>query len=439
MKKRLRDRFADSLRSINAANPLLGARATELRLPRGWPQSNASIYWRSRSDDKSAGRAGVAESVTELPPAVRAAPLHIWTPPSDTLLTRATLPTRSRARILQALPYALEDQLLEEPENLHFAYTRESDGALAVAVTQRARLNVWLETLKSAGVRAVSLCPANLALPLYPRAWSIALVDNELWVRTGEHAGFVTVATQDNPPPLLGAALREAAAASNAPQQIIFFSPPAIVDTDAWSSALNVPIVVEATDFWQQARPPAINLLQTDFGQAAHLRQLLLPLRPAAIMLVLWFVVMLLIDVGDWVRLRHDHNVYNDEMRSIFQSSFPEVKTVLDPAAQMQKQLDALQSRGGGPADLLPLLSRVAPVMQTHQARAKLQSIKYGERSLTLVLTLPDYQALDAVKNTLQAASLDVDVLAANGRGNEVEGQLRIQPGGARAKSAQRS
>ncbi len=439
MKTRLKDRFGDWLGALNAGSALLGGRGTQLLLPRGWPEGNPSVYWWTRGPDTRSTRAGREENITQLPPALRAGPVHAWTPPGDTLLTRTKLPTRSRARILQALPYALEDQLLDEPENLHFAYALEADGSLAVAVTQRARLNVWLEIFKSAGVRPASLCPANLALPLYPDAWSAAFVDNELWVRSGAHTGFVSSAAPDAPPPLLEAALKEASAQNAAPQQLILYAPPADLDSERWATALHVPIVVETGDFWETARAPALNLLQADFGQVAHVQQIFRPLRPAAVMLGVWLVAMVIMDAIEWGRLRHEHNVYAAEMREIFQRSFPEVKTVLDPAAQMQKQLDALQSRGGGPADLLPLLTRVAPALQNQQGRVKLQGVKYTERSLTLELALPDYQALDAMKNALQAASLDVEVLAANGRGNEVEGRLRVQPGGLKIKPKQPS
>lgn len=438
MKTRLKDRTADWLRALNARTAVLVGRGAELRLPRGWPEADASVYWWTHGEDATGVHVERADNIAQLPAAVRSAPVHIWTPPGETLLTHATLPTRSRTRILQALPFALEDQLLDEPENLHFAYVREADGRLAVAVTRRARLDNWLEILKSGGVRPASLSPANLALPLYPNAWSAAIVDDEIWVRSGEHTGFVCAATLD-PPPLLLTALKEAAGQVAAPQQLIVFAPPPALDLDQWSAGLNLPVASEPDDFWRLARPPALSLLQSDYGQVAHFRQVTRPLRPAAIMLGIWVAAVLAMDVAEWVRLRHAHNANVAEMHDIFQRSFPEVKTVHDPAAQMRVQLEALQSRGGGAGDLLPLLSRIAPMLQKQEGRVKLNSVKYSERSLTLDVALPDYQALDAIKNALQAANLDVEVLAANGRGNEVDGRLRVQPGGSRAKPGQRS
>lgn len=433
MKKRLSDRMADSFRTLNAAPVTLTGRSVSLRLPRGWPESDPSVYW--WSGDGS----GHVENLAQLPAAVRSAPVQVWTPAADTLLTQAKIPTRSRARILQALPYALEDQLLDEPEALHFAYVREAEGALAVAVTQRSRLNIWLEILKGAGIRPATLCPANLALPLQARAWSAAFVDGELWVRRSAYSGFVTLAATAAAPPLLVAAFKEAAAQGHAPDSLVVYGAPPDFSAESWSSALQVPVVAETVDFWLVATPPTLNLLQADFGHAAHLRQLARPLRPAIAMLAIWLVVTLAIDVAEWIRLRSSYRDYTAQMRTVFQQSFPEVKTVLDPAAQMQRQLEALQTRGGGPADLLPLLTQIAPTLKAQEANVKLHGLKYTERSLTIELALPNYQALDAMKNALQAANLDVEVLAANGRGNEVDGRLRVQPTGAGARPKQRS
>lgn len=430
MKIRPSERLDRWLGALNAGPASRGGRGAELYLAPGWPEKDARVRWWNRADETN----GQAENAAQLPASIRAAAVHVWTPATDTLLTRANLPTRSRARILQALPYALEDQLLDEPEALHFAYMREADGTLAVAITQRARLNVWLDILTRAGVRPASLSPANLSLPLYPRAWSVAFVDNELWVRSGLYSGFAAAASTD-PPPLLLAALKEAASSSRAPERLVLFSVPAELDPDAWGAALGLPVDIDTRNFRDLSAPVMLNLLQADFGRVAHLRQMLRPLRPAAIMLGVWLVATAGIDIAQWLQLRHQHAVYKAEMREVFQQSFPGVKTILDPAAQMRRQIEALQSRGSGPADFLPLLTRVAPTLKEQAARVKLQSLKYDERSLTLDLTLPDYQALDTVKNALRAANLDVEILAATGRGDEVDGRLRLRPSDAKADS----
>ncbi len=419
------------------ASPAVSSHQFALRLPRGWPE-NERIYWHGRSSSNSLQH-GSAATLAELPPAARNNRVHVWTPPAETVFTRTTLPTRSRTKIMQALPYALEEQLLDEPENLHFAYVRQADGDLLVGITARARLKTWVETLSTAGVRPASLCPAMLALPLLPSTWSLAFVDDEMWVRSGPASGFACLATLDAPPPMLLAALQEAAKNARSPQGLTVFRPPPAFSLDVWRAALNLPVTGSTNDFWAHNSPPAgLNLLQGAFAPSTQIRHLGRPLLPAAIMLAIWLVGGLIFDVSEWWRLRQQHRAHVAEMQSLFTKSFPESKTILDPVGQMQRNFESLQSRGGGPQDLLPLLTRVAPTLRG-QDKVRVQSVKYAERILTLDITLPDYRALEAVKNTFKAANLDVEVLAANSRGSEVEGRLRIQPPTGKSKPGGRS
>jgi general secretion pathway protein L len=412
---KLKERLAASLRQA-------GSRRIEVRLPRGWPDAESSVRWYAPSG--SAERGGYAASLAELPDFVRGAPVHLWTPAAETLLTHAAIPTRSRARILQALPYALEDQLLDEPERLHFAYVRETDGSLAVAVTRRDRLSSWLETLAGAGISVASLCPAHLALPLQSNAWSIAFVDQEMWVRIGAFAGFTTLASAE-PPPLLIAALKEAEAERRAPQNLIVFRPPGMLDLDSWSAALGLPVVADGTDFWETTSVPALNLLQAEFSGTGHLRQMARPLRPAAILLAILVLGGFTVDIIEWIKLRRLHNQYQADMHEIYRTAFG--TTAYSPYDQMVKGIEQLQARGGGPNDMLPLLSNLAPTLKAQQS-VRLNGFKYSERSLTLDLTLPDFKALEAMKGALQGANLDVEVLNANKRADEVQTSLSIKP-----------
>ena len=52
----------------------------------------------------------------------------VLVPGSDVLLVQAAVPTRKRERVLQAIPFALEDQLAGDVERLHFAIARRSNG-----------------------------------------------------------------------------------------------------------------------------------------------------------------------------------------------------------------------------------------------------------------------------------------------------------------------
>jgi general secretion pathway protein L len=203
-------------RAKSAVSPV-APRATgdrlDLVLPRGWPESASPLFWRwhSRGDKPQSGQ---VTDLHQLPETARAARAYVWTPAGDTVLTTATLPTRSPRKIVQALPFALEDRLLGDPETLHFAYRAEADDSLSVAVTARERLSHWMDALAQAGIKPVMLCPATLLVPWALDCWSLAFAEDEVLVRTGGASGFVAPLSQATPPPLLVAALQEAARAT---------------------------------------------------------------------------------------------------------------------------------------------------------------------------------------------------------------------------------
>lgn len=406
-----------------------GGARLDLLLPRNWPLSEAAISWRWRSAN---GETRTGEGPLESLPSSGSAPVYVWTPATETLLTRTTLPTTSRAKLAQALPYALEEQLLDDPGNLHFAWRRDADGTLCVAVTAKERLQAWLAGLHRAELKPTALCPATLIVPWSPDCWSAAYANDELLVRTGPTEGFTCPASVETPPTLLATTLRQQGSGARVAEYLIVFKPPPAFSADAWSTALGVPVRVEAGSIWDVPgdSEPAINLLQGEFAPAGEMGKQLRPWIPAAAMLALWLVGTIAFDLVDWWRLHRQHDANTTEMTALLMSAFPETKTVLDPYQQMQRNLEALQARSGArPHDLLALLSNAARVWQT-EPQIRLRALQYGERSLTLDVTLPDTAALERLRQTLQASGLQTDLVSHSARSNEVEAKLRIRAAG---------
>ncbi len=403
----------------------------ELLLPRGWPDSHGTVLWRLRGGPGAAPHGQVTE-LNQIPGVSAMTRVHVWTPPADTLLTQATLPTRSRAKIQQALPYALEDQLIGEPDQLHFAYRILEDKSLAVAVTARERLQTWISQLTAAGLRPASFCPAELMLPFTPGAWSVAFHDDELWVRTGIGSGFVCAASMDTPPSILEMTLREAREKENAPQNLTVLQPPSGFDQNAWATRLDLTVRVEKQDFWaiHHEPVPAINLLQGAFAPSGQMHELVPALRPAAIMLAVWLIGSLAFDLSEWWQLKRAHENLQQEMTSLFQRTFPGA-VVQNPALQMERLASDMQGKTGKTSgnDLLPLLGNVAPVMQA-SPQIRLRGMQYGDSRLTLEVTLPDFQTMETVKNAFTARGMQVEVVGANSTAAGVEGRLRLSQTG---------
>jgi len=407
---------------------LADAGTLTLRLPQHWPQSDGEIRWWWRP---ASGRAqhGVVARLEDLPVEMRSAKVVAWTPAEDTLLTSARLPTRTRARILQALPYALEEQLVEDPESQHFAYRPRPDGSLAVAVTARSQLDHWLAAIRAAGMRLSALCPAVLALPWSGAGWVLAAEGEEGYVRTGPFSGFACPPPWKTPPAVLAVALREAHQRGEAPAELVVWDPPPGFDRDAWVTALGLPVTVQTGWTWDAVPvEPPFNLLQGELAPVGELRQLLAPLRPAAIALAAGLAASLLLGLWEWGSLAYTERRQRTEMSEIFRSTFPEVKTVVDPVLQMERNLGALQASSGRftATDLLAMLSRFGDVIHGNP-QVKIRAMQYAEAGVTLDLQLPDFNQMEVVKNALQRRGMRVEVLSANSRSGGVESRLRLK------------
>ena len=90
----------------------------------------------------------------------------VLVPAEDVLLIEARVTARSAAQLRQAVPYAVEDQLLAAVEEQHFAMQPIDGDKVGVAVVAQARLQQWIDMLTGSGVRADVILPESLAVPV---------------------------------------------------------------------------------------------------------------------------------------------------------------------------------------------------------------------------------------------------------------------------------
>lgn len=403
----------------------------DLVLPSGWPDSRSPVLWRWQR------RGGVVETgevqeLDQMPADARRAPAFVWTPAAETIFTRAVLPTRSPRKIMQALPFALEERLLGDPESLHFAWRAEGDGSLSVAVTNRARIQTWVERFGKSGIQPLSLCPATLLVPWAVDGWSLAFLGNEILVRTGALSGFVCPQSVDAPPGLLAAAAAEATRKPEPPEMLIAFGTPPNFPAELWSKVLGMTVRPESGSVWDKQGEPAapINLLQGQFEQRTAINESLRPFRWTLVLLVLWLVSSLALDLTDWWTLRREQATLQREMTNILMTSFPETRTVLDPAAQMQRAMEQLTAhRGQNDRELLPMLAKVAAAMRA-EPHVRLRNLRYSDQALTIDLTWTAPATPDSWKPVLESNGLHAEILSVTPHGNDTEGRLRLTAGG---------
>src|SRR6185437_14069942 len=143
--------------------------------------------------------------------APRAAGRHVvvLVPGTDVLLAQPELPpAKAGARLQQLVPYALEEQLAEDIEELHFAIGRRQGEStrVPVAVVARKLMDEWTTLLKSSGLEPEALYADSELLPQNP-GQAIVLLDGDAVVVRPPSGTVVTL-----PADALGEALEIALA-----------------------------------------------------------------------------------------------------------------------------------------------------------------------------------------------------------------------------------
>src|SRR5581483_6466382 len=138
------------------------------------------------------GAQNVSAPLTDLAARATGKSVVVFVAAADVRLATVDVPARSPQKVLQAAPYALEDQLAEDVDVLHFALgPRQAAGGYPVAVVAKSRMDAWLAPLTEAGLRPEALVPEQLALPWVEDDRIHLLAEaGELTARTGPFRGF---------------------------------------------------------------------------------------------------------------------------------------------------------------------------------------------------------------------------------------------------------
>jgi general secretion pathway protein L len=350
----------------------------------------------------------------------------VFVPAADVRMAAAQVPARQPAKVLQAVPFALEDQVADDIETLHFAIgPRLADGSHPVAIVGRSRIESWMKPFRDRGLRPEAVVPESLALPLDadPARWSGLCDGTQVIVRNGPWNGF-TCGIEDLPNWL---ALADPEKTAHLRLQIAGESPD--------FSALDRPVDLLpgyrsalgalASD-WKAEQ--SINLLQGTHAQGRDVQRLWQPWKVVAALAAVW---VLLAGVGfaieTW-RLDRDLKAQDEANLARYQALFPNETRVVDLSAQLDQQVHALTAGGAG-TGVLGLLETVSQALAATPG-LKITNLSYRDQSLFLSLTGPNLDALESLRNWFTAGNRGaaIEVQTANQEGGAVQIRAKVTP-----------
>jgi len=352
----------------------------------------------------------------------------VLVPGAECLLCLAQIPGNSRQKLLRAAPFALEEQLSDEVENLHFSIGKTmTDGNWPVVVISKQYMQRLTDAIAEAGLEVQQVFSELQAIPATDDTIT-ALVDGDtVLVRTGPYSGYA--ADSDNLGFLLAAQPRDAEAPLPA-LQLLLRDHSKLPDTGAYAGETQVQQFAgdPLSEFARGLDAHAINLLQGGFSRSGEWLRILRPWRATAALLLAGVLVSNLVMGIDYFRLSRESDRLRAEIEQTFRTALPGITRIVNPRVQLQQQLDQLQHRTGADGGFLGLLANSGSVFRQMQG-VEIQGANFRGGRLDVDLTVSNLQLLDELKRNLsQAGKLSVDIQSATtGADQRVQSRLRIQ------------
>lgn len=321
-------------------------------------------------------------------------------------MTTVKLPKMRESERLQAIPFALEEQLASDPDRIFVAMGQmQSDGAFTVAVIDKALFQAQLDALHAVNLYPKILMPDFLGLTWEPETWIVLLQNKMAVVRADSQNGFsVDVAN-------LFLFLQLAIEKNKKPKKIICWPQNNVIDITPFEK-LGVPVEMRGEskygyfDHQHLSSNPVINFLYGKYRpkmQSSSLKKNWMLCGATAAVLIIF---LFLSNIGQWFYFRHYAVVLEKQVLQVYQTLFPGTKDVLEPhfrTANLLKRFEEA-SQGSEFVKLLGIAGKTIlnfPDIQTN-------AIDFDNQQLKMTVTAKNIAMLSQWSQALQAQGLSV-------------------------------
>ena len=364
-------------------------------------------------------------------------------PAAEALATDSDAPAKSAAKLAQVVPFALEERVADEVENLHFAIGERSEAGarIPVVVVARERIDAWIAQLQAAGLAPTAIYSAATLLPSMP-GQMIALLDGDtITLRVGESLPLVLPALSitDAFEMALATQAPTVAGLEAAPLGLLLYA-----GHDEWHAhqseidALrerftgvkvqllpggSISVLAPAA-----AAGDAVNLLQGALATSVPGEVRWRSWRIAAVLAG----ALVLLHIGaryfELTRLQKNETALDTSIEEAFRIAMPGQQNATNARRRVEQRLAEVRSGSGGA--LLPALSALATARNAAPA-ATIEGITFRDGNIQLRISAPDAASLDAIGQQLRAAKWQADILGGSANGDSYRGSMQIRKAGA--------
>lgn len=410
-----------------------------IRLPGHAHSQVPWVLWQSgeaqheRGEIVAQGHVEQASQLGELAALSRDAKVTVLVSSAEIGFHQLDLPPGSKRHLAQVVPYALEEDLAQDIQELHFAWQADAwrtpkggePAGLPVAVVAKKQLQAWQSWLDDAGISYNALIPDLFILPQAPDEWTAMRIADEVVVRHSAWRGFSIEQT------LFAELAGLFSDALTPPQRIRCFGDvqwpqaPAELSTvdQAEHDTAHLLLLARAVTAGQ-----SINLLQGEFAKKRQRKATLGVWRwPAVAAAAL--VALLFIDKGLYIwQLNQQQAQVRAQIEQRYRDTFPNESRVVNVRAQLNQHLARLQG-GGESSQVLALLSQLTPAFAGTELDITLMQFDANRNELRIQATAADFVTFERFRELATEQELAVEQGQLNSRAGRIAGTLVVRGG----------
>lgn len=394
-------------------------------------------------------------------------------PASAVLRTTASIPLRSPAKIRQALPFALEEQLAREVDGQHFACgKRSATGEVEVAVVDETALTGWLDALTAAGLHFEGLFAESDALAALPATITVLVERDRVIIR--DATGGSTVADHESLQAVLELLLEQddatdvatddesdtetAADAAdppaepagdgaepdgNEPINLLVYCHPQVHERHAmlWEmlrlrvASLDVKLLEDgglARLASELVNSGGVNLLQGPYAPKTDLGINWAQWRVAAVLLVGFAALFVVREGVDYWQLTRQEARLDAAASELLSNTFRNAGNPEDPWPELRSRLGVIEAeeaaaQGPGFAEGMEVIA--AAFAKTPDI--EFEALSYRDGKLDVQLVAPDVEQLDQLrKRIIEPGTFAAEIQSANPDEDKIKGRMKIEATG---------
>jgi general secretion pathway protein L len=365
----------------------------------------------------------------------------VLVPGTDVLLAEPVLPLKSGAKLAQVVPFALEEQLAADVEDLHFAVgKRDSRPGTPVAAIARTRMDEWVATLRAAGLSTDIMYAETNVLPTITGAIAALIDGKRLYVHRENQPG--TVIEVD---PLIEALQLALGSGEESREHVTIFvgeedferEREMLEELREFTASLQLkllpdgPLPLLAANIPAALKGSAVNLLQGSYAAKTKLNVSFAPWRYAAVLAVVFVAAHVGLKTWQYFHYKQVEGQLDAQIVETFQQSLPGAPVPEPLEARRQVEQILGQLRGTGPTSgMLTALALLSEAM-AQAPNTDIEALSYRDNVTDLRVLTPSVDTLDRIRQVAGERGVTAEIQSTNPRDSKVEGRLQFKKAGA--------